>query len=325
MPRLRGPPGSPLRRRGIGKYRGRPAPRSAPAREPPGRNPDGGGVRRGAVIGCRPAHPRLPPNDGGAPRHGTARRGGTTRGRPAGGGVWRADAGRARRHSGGGGGRGARAEPRLHRQGVRGAPCRHRARLRGARPDGRVHEHRRGSARLRLRGDARRDPARGSALTEGVGGMENTRKRLGRGMTRRQFLDGTLAIAGAAAAPVLPHVLGTAAASPAAASAAPAGELKVSLPARIVALDPLGPQAAEEPVRIVAAHVFDSLVVRDTKTRQYLPSLATKWESPDPTTWVFTLRPGVKFHDGTPLTARDVKASLDRMLKLRGPFAPLWG
>jgi peptide/nickel transport system substrate-binding protein len=150
--------------------------------------------------------------------------------------------------------------------------------------------------------------------------MDHTQNREpGRGITRRRFLDGALTIAGAA---VLPSVVGTA--SAASASRAPAGELKVSLPARIVALDPLGPQAAEEPVRIVAAHVFDSLVVRDTKTRQYLPSLAAKWESPDPTTWVFTLRPGVKFHDGSPLGARDVKASLERMLKLRGPFAPLW-
>src|SRR3984893_4815 len=109
--------------------------------------------------------------------------------------------------------------------------------------------------------------------------MDHTQNREpGRGITRRRFLDGALTIAGAA---VLPSVVGTA--SAASASRAPAGELKVSLPARIVALDPLGPQAAEEAVRIVAAHVFDSLVVRDTKTRQYLPSLATKWESPGPT------------------------------------------
>ena len=138
------------------------------------------------------------------------------------------------------------------------------------------------------------------------------------GMTRRQFCGGALTLAGAAGASLLPAL------PAAAAAAAPSGELKVSLPARIVALDPLGPQAAEESVRIVASHVFDTLVVRDTKTRRYLPSLAAKWESPDPTTWVFTLRSGAKFHDGAPVGAKDVKASLDRMIKLRGPFAPLW-
>lgn len=147
-----------------------------------------------------------------------------------------------------------------------------------------------------------------------------------RGMTRRRFLDGALSLAGAlTGASVRTHAPAAAAASPTPpARRAPAGELKVSLPARIVALDPLGPQAAEESVRIVAAHVFDTLVVRDTKTLRYHPSLATKWESPDPTTWVFTLRPDVKFHDGTPVGARDIKASLERMIKLRGPFAPLW-
>jgi peptide/nickel transport system substrate-binding protein len=39
---------------------------------------------------------------------------------------------------------------------------------------------------------------------------------------------------------------------------------------------------------------------------------------------VFTLRSGAKFHDGTPLGAKDVKASLERLIKLRGPFTPLW-
>lgn len=146
-----------------------------------------------------------------------------------------------------------------------------------------------------------------------------------RRITRRQLLDGAMVLAGAAAGTALlePSTEHLAAASPTPAPA-PAGELKVSLPARIVGLDPLGTQAAEESVRVVADHVFDTLVVRDPKTRGYRPSLATKWESPDPTTWVFTLRPDVKFHDGSPLTARDVKASLERMIKLKGPFAPLW-
>lgn len=42
------------------------------------------------------------------------------------------------------------------------------------------------------------------------------------------------------------------------------------------------------------------------------PALATKVDSPDPKTRVFTLREGVKFHDGTPFTAADVVASLNR-------------
>ncbi|MBS3940748.1 MAG: ABC transporter substrate-binding protein [Actinobacteria bacterium] len=41
------------------------------------------------------------------------------------------------------------------------------------------------------------------------------------------------------------------------------------------------------------------------------PSLATSWEQVDDTTWEFTLREDVVFHDGQPLTAEDVKASVE--------------
>src|SRR5690606_5564481 len=37
------------------------------------------------------------------------------------------------------------------------------------------------------------------------------------------------------------------------------------------------------------------------------PDLAERWEQPSPTRYVFHLRQGVKFHDGTELTAEDVK------------------
>lgn len=41
------------------------------------------------------------------------------------------------------------------------------------------------------------------------------------------------------------------------------------------------------------------------------PALAEKVDTPDPTTYVFTLREGLKFHDGAPLTGDNVKASLE--------------
>ncbi len=51
--------------------------------------------------------------------------------------------------------------------------------------------------------------------------------------------------------------------------------------------------------------VYDALVQLDvTLTPQ--PDLALSWESPDPVTWVFHIRQGVVFHDGTPLTAEDI-------------------
>src|SRR5207302_1414577 len=44
------------------------------------------------------------------------------------------------------------------------------------------------------------------------------------------------------------------------------------------------------------------------------PGLASSWTTPDPSTYVFQLRPGVKFHDGTELTAEAVKFNLERIL-----------
>ena len=41
------------------------------------------------------------------------------------------------------------------------------------------------------------------------------------------------------------------------------------------------------------------------------PALAQSWEAVDPTTYVFTLRDGVTFHDGSPLTAEDVVFTLE--------------
>ncbi|MGQ9682530.1 MAG: ABC transporter substrate-binding protein [Anaerolineae bacterium] len=53
------------------------------------------------------------------------------------------------------------------------------------------------------------------------------------------------------------------------------------------------------------SYLFDTLVWKDRKG--YVPWLAEKWSlAEDGMTWTFTLRTGVKWHDGTPLTAEDV-------------------
>ncbi len=62
-----------------------------------------------------------------------------------------------------------------------------------------------------------------------------------------------------------------------------------------------------------AHHIYETLVDRDVEgTLQ--PRLALSWElkPDDPTTWVFKLRDGVTFHDGSAFTAEDVVFSLDR-------------
>ena len=66
---------------------------------------------------------------------------------------------------------------------------------------------------------------------------------------------------------------------------------------------------------ILGYHVFDHLAARNPKTRgRSGPSLATSWRAVDDTTWEVKLRQGVKFHDGTPFTAKDVKATFERVL-----------
>jgi peptide/nickel transport system substrate-binding protein len=57
--------------------------------------------------------------------------------------------------------------------------------------------------------------------------------------------------------------------------------------------------------------VYEFLVQRD-KNLGLVPSLAESWTQVNPTTWRFKLRPGVKFHDGTPFTADDVVFSYER-------------
>ncbi len=57
--------------------------------------------------------------------------------------------------------------------------------------------------------------------------------------------------------------------------------------------------------------LYEFLVGRD-KRLNLVPELAVSWQQIDPLTWRFKLRPGVKFHDGTPFTADDVVFSYER-------------
>ena len=61
-------------------------------------------------------------------------------------------------------------------------------------------------------------------------------------------------------------------------------------------------------------HIYDRLLDRDAKTLKPKPMLATGWKVVNDTTWEFTLRPGVKFHNGEPFTAHAVKATIDYAL-----------
>jgi ABC-type transport system substrate-binding protein len=62
--------------------------------------------------------------------------------------------------------------------------------------------------------------------------------------------------------------------------------------------------------------IFDDLLSRGDNL-DVAPGLAERWEISDPLTYVFHLHRGVKFHDGRPLTSRDVKWTFDSLLQGR--------
>jgi len=60
-------------------------------------------------------------------------------------------------------------------------------------------------------------------------------------------------------------------------------------------------------------HMYQGLVMYD-ENLNIVPALAESWDVPDELTYIFHLRKGVKFHDGSDFTARDVKYTFDRAL-----------
>src|SRR5260370_104314 len=92
------------------------------------------------------------------------------------------------------------------------------------------------------------------------------------------------------------------------------GPLRVGLPTVSPTLDPA--TALEGPVSVIARQMFDTLVQYREITSDIEPGLATQWSvSRDGLVWTFRLRDGVRFHDGTVLTAQHVVESLDRVLQ----------
>jgi peptide/nickel transport system substrate-binding protein/oligopeptide transport system substrate-binding protein len=72
--------------------------------------------------------------------------------------------------------------------------------------------------------------------------------------------------------------------------------------------------STDVPTGRVVAYVFDGLT-RFTPDAKVVPGLASSWDiSPDGITYTFHLRRGVKFHDGRPLSSKNVVASFQRVL-----------
>src|SRR3989442_1273307 len=117
-------------------------------------------------------------------------------------------------------------------------------------------------------------------------------------LSRRRFLLGSGAVLGVAAGPR------------AARAQARRGHVIAGLSERMLTLDPANHYSISS--TSVLRHVYDPLldVTNDDK---FVPALAESWKPVNNTTWRFTLRKGVRFHDGTPFTADSVLFTLKRV------------
>ena len=125
-------------------------------------------------------------------------------------------------------------------------------------------------------------------------------------LSRRAFLERASALGVGAAAAVL---LEGPSPRAAAAQTTQKRELVVAQGGDISRLDPHFSTSSND-IR-VTFDVFDNLTNRHPDGKLQ-PGLATEWKATGPTAWTFKIRPGVKFHNGDPCTAEDVKFSIER-------------
>ena len=88
-----------------------------------------------------------------------------------------------------------------------------------------------------------------------------------------------------------------------------AASLKWSMPGDSLTLDPHAQN--EGPTHMVSRQVYEGLVTPGINM-EILPQLAESWKTTADDTWIFTIRKGVKFHDGSDLTASDIAFSINR-------------
>jgi peptide/nickel transport system substrate-binding protein len=104
------------------------------------------------------------------------------------------------------------------------------------------------------------------------------------------------------------------------------GELIVGLSGDIVAVDPAF--AYDFTANPVICEITEGLLkFKDGAT--LAPNLATSWENPDPLTYIYHIRQGVTFQDGSPMTMDDVLFSLEASVTRKRPHIwagcmPMW-
>ncbi|MBI3458308.1 MAG: hypothetical protein HY002_21260 [Candidatus Rokubacteria bacterium] len=88
------------------------------------------------------------------------------------------------------------------------------------------------------------------------------------------------------------------------------GEIIAGLSERMLTLDPANHYSISS--TSVLRHVFDPLV-EVTNESKFVPALAESWRAVSNTSWRFTLRKGVTFHDGSPFNADSAVYTLRRV------------
>ena len=148
-------------------------------------------------------------------------------------------------------------------------------------------------------------------------------------LNRRRFVASLMGFSAAVPllrAPSLAHAANVLAAP----AAIPAAQTrKVFVDARTTEAAGLDPHTVPALANFRITHLlYEGLVWLD-ENLVIQPLLAQSWDIPDPTTYVFHLRQGVKFHNGNELTADDVKATVERILdeatgsQYRGDLLPV--
>jgi peptide/nickel transport system substrate-binding protein len=107
-----------------------------------------------------------------------------------------------------------------------------------------------------------------------------------------------------------------------------AGSAQAMTPPNVLVVGQIAEPKSLDPHAVTAVNdfrilmnIYEGLVRYKDGTLQVEPALAETWTiSDDGLTYRFDLRPGIKFHDGTPLTAAAVKFNFDRMLDENHPY-----
>ncbi len=84
--------------------------------------------------------------------------------------------------------------------------------------------------------------------------------------------------------------------------------MNIAFPSKFHTMEPY--QTSARQMLQMGYMIWDPVVLRDAETGKILPHIATEWKATGDTTWEFTIRGDVKFHNGNPLTADAIRYTI---------------